>query len=400
MVPGYVSRSVAGSYDNEAIAIFAMICTFYLWVKSVKTGSMVWSVSCALCYGYMVAAWGGYIYLTNIIPLHCFFLIFTGRYSHRLYVSYCTWYVLGTLLSMQIMFVSFAPVSSPEHAAAFGVFALLQVYTFYNYLTSMAQSQEDKDLIFYGFSGAIICGFCLLLLLAVLGKLPGLTARFLALIGSTKNIAIVKSVSEHQPTAWDTYWFDAHSLSFIALGGMLLCFQYPTEANLFPVLYAITASYFSNIMIRLMLVIAPALCILAGIGMSEIIKTSFDVIVAPTRAIIDQMRGQVKRGTASFHQKMLSLIVVGCMFILLFTYAIHCTWVTSIAYSSPSVVLQARRGPNPIIFDDFREAYQWLYHNTEEDDKVLSWWDYGYQMTGMGNKTVIVDNNTRNNTHT
>ena len=38
LVPGYVSRSVAGSYDNEAVAIFAMMLTFWLWVKSVNTG--------------------------------------------------------------------------------------------------------------------------------------------------------------------------------------------------------------------------------------------------------------------------------------------------------------------------------------------------------------------------
>ena len=35
LVPGYVSRSVAGSYDNEAVAIFAMMLTFWLWTKSV-----------------------------------------------------------------------------------------------------------------------------------------------------------------------------------------------------------------------------------------------------------------------------------------------------------------------------------------------------------------------------
>jgi dolichyl-diphosphooligosaccharide--protein glycosyltransferase len=29
----------------------------------------------------------------------------------------------------------------------------------------------------------------------------------------------------------------------------------------------------------------------------------------------------------------------------------------------------------------------------------MSWWDYGYQIKGMANRTVIVDNNTRNNTH-
>lgn len=31
-------RSVGGSYDNEGVAIFALIFCFYLWVKSVHTG--------------------------------------------------------------------------------------------------------------------------------------------------------------------------------------------------------------------------------------------------------------------------------------------------------------------------------------------------------------------------
>lgn len=30
---------------------------------------------------------------------------------------------------------------------------------------------------------------------------------------------------------------------------------------------------------------------------------------------------------------------------------------------------------------------------------LQSWWDYGYQMSGMANRTVLVDNNTWNNTH-
>ena len=39
-----------------------------------------------------------------------------------------------------------------------------------------------------------------------------------------------------------------------------------------------------------------------------------------------------------------------------------------------------------IIFDDFREAYWWLRMNTAEDAKVMSWWDYGYQITAMANR--------------
>lgn len=39
IVPGYISRSVAGSYDNEGIAIFALMFTYYLWVSGDKVSS-------------------------------------------------------------------------------------------------------------------------------------------------------------------------------------------------------------------------------------------------------------------------------------------------------------------------------------------------------------------------
>lgn len=46
IVPGYISRSVAGSFDNEGIAIFALQFTYYLWVNLFVLGlSMaLWSV--------------------------------------------------------------------------------------------------------------------------------------------------------------------------------------------------------------------------------------------------------------------------------------------------------------------------------------------------------------------
>ena len=118
--PGYISRSVAGSYDNEAIAIFLLVFTFYLWIKALKEGSAMWAALAALFYGYMVASWGGYVFITNMVPLHVFVLICMGRYSPRLYVSYTTWFALGTLASMQVPFVGFLPIRSSDHMSALG----------------------------------------------------------------------------------------------------------------------------------------------------------------------------------------------------------------------------------------------------------------------------------------
>ena len=37
IVPSYMSRSVAGSYDNEGVAIFALVNTFFVFLKSLNT---------------------------------------------------------------------------------------------------------------------------------------------------------------------------------------------------------------------------------------------------------------------------------------------------------------------------------------------------------------------------
>ena len=125
----------------------------------------------------------------------------------------------------------------------------------------------------------------LIAFVAALGYIPGLTMRFLALLGSDSAIVIVKSVSEHQPTSWGTYWFDEHLLTFMTATGILLCFYKVSDTNLFAILYGVFSGYFSNIMIRLMLVVSPAMCVLGAIAVSEAIKAAFETLIARTRGM-------------------------------------------------------------------------------------------------------------------
>lgn len=71
IVPGYISRSVAGSYDNEAIAIFLLMITFWLWIHALKQGSAFWGMMTAVFYGWMVAAWGKLDPLTTCSHPEC-----------------------------------------------------------------------------------------------------------------------------------------------------------------------------------------------------------------------------------------------------------------------------------------------------------------------------------------
>ena len=69
------------------------------------------------------------------------------------------------------------------------------------------------------------------------------------------------------------------------------------------------------------------------------------------------------------------------------------THAATLSFLTPS------RSENRRILDDFREAYWWLRKNTDDDANIMSWWDYGYQISGFSNRTTLVDNNTWNNTH-
>ncbi|CAL4117572.1 unnamed protein product, partial [Meganyctiphanes norvegica] len=215
VVPGYISRSVAGSYDNEGIAIFALMFTYYLWIKSVKTGSLFWSTMASLSYFYMVSAWGGYVFIINLIPLHVFALLLMGRFSHRIYTAYTTFFILGLICSMQIPFVGFQPIRTSEHMAAAGVFALLNAVALLKYLQSVLSANEFRH--FFIGAASIAAGgvFLGVVVLTWAGVVAPWSGRFYSLwdTGYAKiHIPIIASVSEHQPTTWFSFFFDLHIL--------------------------------------------------------------------------------------------------------------------------------------------------------------------------------------------
>ncbi|KMZ59595.1 Dolichyl-diphosphooligosaccharide-protein glycosyltransferasesubunit STT3A [Zostera marina] len=411
--PGYISRSVAGSYDNEGVAIFALLFTFYLFVKAVKTGSLAWALASAFGYFYMVSAWGGYVFIINLIPLYVLVLLVTGRYSMRLYVAYNCMYVLGMLLAMQIRFVGFQHVQSGEHMAAMGVFFLIQVFYFLDWVkyllndAKLFQTFLKTTVTCAGSVGALALGIGI-----ASGYISPWSGRFYSLLDPTyakDHIPIIASVSEHQPTAWSSFMFDFHILLFLFPAGLYFCFKRLTDATIFIVMYGLTSMYFAGVMVRLILVATPAVCMISAIAISATIKNLCLLIRGKSKYL---QSGSTKVSSSlkssgkamvdhslPFQKNVATSLLLG-IFYLLGRYAIHCTWVTSEAYSSPSIVLSARGSHGGrVIFDDYREAYFWLRQNTPPDAKVMSWWDYGYQITAMGNRTVIVDNNTWNNTH-
>ncbi|MBA0693826.1 hypothetical protein E1A91_D06G077800v1 [Gossypium mustelinum] len=454
MVPSYISRSVAGSYDNEAVAIFALIFTFYLYIKTLNTGSLFYATLNSIAYFYMVCSWGGYTFIINLIPMHVLLCIVTGRFSSRLYIAYAPLVVLGTLLAALVPVVGFNAVMTSEHFASFLVFIIIHVVAFVYYIKGILSPKMFKVAVTLVVSvGLAVCCAVIAVLIALVASSPtkGWSGRSLSLLDPTyasKYIPIIASVSEHQPPTWPSYFMDINVLAFLVPAGIIACFLPLSDASSFVVLYIATSVYFSGVMVRLMLVLAPAACITSGIALSQAFdvftgsikfqltgassntevdaaETSSSTAESQTDAVKtekpeetaknrpsrkskkkEREHGEKPSTKAKAEKKRLlalplesSVISLLLLVLLGAFYVVHCVWAAAEAYSAPSIVLTSRSHDGLHVFDDFREAYAWLRHNTDVDDKVASWWDYGYQTTAMANRTVIVDNNTWNNTH-
>lgn len=452
VVPSYVSRSVAGSFDNEGVAIFALVTVFFFYVRTLNTGSLAWAAGLAASYAYMVASWGGYTFIINLLPIHALALIVSGRASAKLYIAFAPLVIIGTLEAAAFPVVGFNAVLMSEHFGAFFAFAVLHAALAARALRALLPPRAfAAALRMLVTAGSIVTVAVIASLAAYVAASPtfGWTGRSLSLLDPTyaaKHIPIIASVSEHQPPTWASYFTDLHAAVLLAPAGLIACVLRSSDASLFLALYGVTAVYFSGVMVRLMLVLAPAACCLAGIAFSDAagvlgssLRAAFtgsggEAVGAPAPARptssgstppekVRQGGGRSRAAASAaaasasapgplarlraFAARPLGALpadVAGAGAVLLASiltaFLFHSIYVASEMYSSPSIVMQTRTADGGLhVFDDFREAYAWLAHNTPDDAKVASWWDYGYQTTAMANRTVIVDNNTWNNTH-
>lgn len=224
-----------------------MVWIMALWLKAIRTGYFTDAIKCAMVYAYMVCSWGGYTFVINLIPLHVLTLLLTGKYSTKLYIGYTTFYVIGSLLAMQVPFVGFNIVKQAEALASHGIFCLLQgrwssliikffknnvVCAFSQFIQPLAPQLNAKMLIkwidarksmffliiiFGLLAGSIVFTF-------IRGELPW-SGRSLTLLIPTyaaKYVPIIASVSEHQPPVWATFYRDF---------GMLFKIECKTHTN-------------------------------------------------------------------------------------------------------------------------------------------------------------------------
>jgi len=162
-----------------------------------------------------------------------------------------------------------------------------------------------------------------------------------------------------------------------------------------------------------MLTLTPVVCVCGAIVVSDILTTYLDLRIPswtrgedPDVVVNEVMSSRQRRSTNTpqettgitllFHILCASIssililqfqvLTVGIFNVaakafVVITFAVylalfvrHSTYVTSTAYSSPSVVLASRLADgSQYIIDDYREAYYWLRMNTPDEARVMSW---------------------------
>ena len=142
----------------------------------------------------------------------------------------------------------------------------------------------------------------------------------------------------------------------------------------FALITGIAGLYFSSTFVRLELFASISMIILASIGISILISKIF---------------------TAQNTAKSITKIsFVACIVILLVIpvgLPLNDNWVraTSVA---PAILYGGSYLLAPT--NDWPHAMQWLKTNTPENAKILSWWDYGYWIQTLGDRTTYADNAT------
>jgi dolichyl-diphosphooligosaccharide--protein glycosyltransferase len=160
-------------------------------------------------YFYMVAAWGGYVFVINLVGLHALTVFLLRKLPFQnLYTAYSSFYIVGTLLAMQVPVVSWTPIKSLEQLGPLGVFLGFQGLQLMRVL-ERKYSRVNKWKIRGGVVlAAVLASLPVILYLYSKGFFGPISSRVRGLfVKHTKTgNPLVDSVAEHQAASAQAYF--------------------------------------------------------------------------------------------------------------------------------------------------------------------------------------------------
>ena len=383
--PAFISRTTLGFYDDETVGIFGVVLTSLLYLRSLKEEdkwqvSLAYSIGAGASLGYVFGSWGASRYLLSLLVLFTFLLFIIKTYSRRILRSYGTLMFVGLLIAIQVPKLGSQFIREFEVVAAIGVFLLLLVYEV---------SQRFSEQLRKPFMALTLAGLgVIVLVLWQIGFVSLPIAKFVSVINPFQRIEmpLIQSVQEHRPATWSAFYYQFGTLVFLAPLGLVFALQKVTYQKIYIVAYAVTTLYFSASIIRLTVLLAPALCILGALAIVEILRPFTDIAM---------QRMYTRRRLRRYPTTGRGFSIFLMMTLFIITLLPLGRGIDS-AYSPTTI--SASSLPIRAEINDWTESLIWMRENLPEHAVVASWWDYGYWISVVGDQISLSDNGTFNGT--
>ena len=369
------TRGLVGWFKSEPLGLFFGFLAMYLFVSGImnyrSTSSLIKLVLGGLFLALGLSAWGGILFF--IIPIITFYFIvpFLKRENNSIILGIPVF--SASLILYSLLF---------ERTSDFtiGYIGLIVAFaTVYVILCEIIKKFSDESNHIRN---------CLIVLIStiisVIGvfssgliNLPGFRYLNAANPFLTSLDPLTDSVSEHMTTNLETSYIFASVFIIFSMIGIWFLFSRKTidlkiDNRIFALVISILAIYFSSAFVRLEIFASVGLIILGSIGLTILFKKVFQSKVFPPTKII-----------------FCSIIVI--LFLIPVTLPENKNWI-SWADFSPTI----KNGGSfySVNTDDWKHSMNWLKNNSSEDSIIASWWDYGYWITTLSDRTTIVDNAT------
>jgi len=380
-------RGSAGWFKSEPLGLFYGIIGLYLFLSAISSKNKK-IVFLKIILGGVVmtlglASWGGVQFFVIPIGLFILALPFVRKDHNFLLVSIPLF--VGSFLLSALMF------ERPGSGFVFGLGGILLIIpTIFLVSCILVQKiSSDKHKTRNGLIlliSIIIIGSSLVVINDESNILPLPSFRYLNAVNPflTTLDPLTDSVAEHATTTIQTSFF-LHSflMIFAGIGIWLLLskkisqteFFMKNDMKIFVLIIGIIGVYISSAFVRLEVFASLSLIIFGSIGLSILTKEIFKIEFS---------------GKKKYILKIPFVIIIITIFLIPLTYPAGANWLT---YTDiPVTILNG--GTGYPASTDWLETLEWIKMNTPEDSVIASWWDYGYWITTMSERTTLIDNAT------
>jgi len=386
-------RGPIGWFKSEPLGIFYGILGLYFFLSGIKSENKKIAIPKLIVGGIILglglSSWGGIQFF--VIPIGMFILVLPFVRKDHEFIIWSIPVFVSSFLLTALMF----EFVGTGFVFGLGGFSLIiptgfLVSCIIIQKISKIENKTRNGLIFL-FMIIIISSF-LLVINEEAEILPLPSFRYLNAINPflTTTIPLVDSVAEHATTTLaQSFFFHSILMIFAGLGiWIILSKKSKTILNVrndmiaFSLIIGLTGIYVSSAFVRLEVFASISLIILSSIGLSILIKEIFG-----NKNTFEKFRTE-KIVKISFLGVILILLVIPLMYP-------NSNWIN--AAEAPPTILNGGSSYG-VSTNDWTEPLEWIKNNTPEDSVIAAWWDYGYWITTMSDRTTLADNYTGNHT--